>query len=440
MGGSRGSRRSSSRGSPLTPISVDSTPLGLMLSLVMATSSRLLLLVTLGALWSLVIAGFAMSFEMVVGAGWIGAHGSRQSLRGDDAATRGWPRDVVPPWPSPSGLSVVSIPAYRQISAWREDAAGDHDPFSMTHVEYGWPCAIWSSTSFWCRDLSQAQQPLWSPAWETGQEFHWRGLALCTAAWAPILMACDVLARLWRRRAHGAGPSHAPEIARYPRFTRYPRLTRRRAAVTAILGLLTSVAVAGAAVGFNRLGGLSWDWVRGVRWGQRAFVDREGGSEAARRGWPVAVDPTWPKPDSWMLQELPGIRSFQCTREPTDPDPRGIDLLHTEYGWPTTVFSESSLSSRGDPSKWPSSEVVEIPLHAHWRGVALGALAWTAILLACDWLVCLLLGARRNARIQRGVCPSCGHPMANSTICHECGAQIAAQEAKTNGTSATKLA
>jgi hypothetical protein len=405
-----------------------------MLSTFMVTRSRLLLLITVSALWSLVIAALAIAFETAVGVRWIGAHGVRQSLRGDDAATHGWPRDVDPPWPSPSELSVVSIPAYRQISAWREDAAGDHDPFSMTHVEYGWPCAIWSSTSFWYRDSSQLEHPLWSPGWETGREFRWRGLALCTAAWAPIFLASGALILLWRKRAHGV---HAP---RAPKIARHPGLTKRRAAATAILGSLTSVAVAGAAIGFDRLDGWKWDWVKRARWGQLAFVDREGGSEAARRGWPVAVDPTWPKPDGWMLQELPGIRSFQCTREPTGPDPRGFDLLHTEYGWPTTVFSESSLSSRGDPSEWSSSEVVEIPLHAHWRGVALGALAWTAILLAGDWLVCLLLGARRHARIQRGVCPSCAHPMANLTVCQECGAHIAAQEAKTKGESATKLA
>lgn len=405
-----------------------------MLSTFMVTCSRLVLLITVSALWSLVIAALAIAFESAVGVRWIGAHGVRQSLRGDDAATRGWPRDVDPPWPSPSELSVVSIPAYRMTDAWCEGAAGDHDPFFMTHVEYGWPSAIWSSTSLWYRDSSQMEHPPWPPGWETGREFRWRGLALCTAAWAPIFLASGALIRLWRKRAHGV---HAP---RAPKIARHPGLTKRRAAATAIMGSLTSVAVAGAAIGFDRLDGWKWDWVKRARWGQLAFVDREGGSEAARRGWPVAVDPAWPKPDSWMLQELPGIRSFQCTREPTGPDPRGFDLLHTEYGWPTTVFSESYLSSRGDPSKWSSSEVVEIPLHAHWRGVALGALAWTAILLAGDWLVCLLLGARRHARIQRGVCPSCAHPMANLTVCQECGAHIAAQEAKTKGESATKLA
>jgi len=405
-----------------------------MLSTFMVTCSRLVLLITVSALWSLVIAALAIAFESAVGVRWIGAHGVRQSLRGDDAATRGWPRDVDPPWPSPSELSVVSIPAYRMTDAWCEGAAGDHDSFFMTHVEYGWPSAIWSSTSLWYRDSSQMEHPPWPPGWETGREFRWRGLALCTAAWAPIFLASGALIRLWRKRAHHV---HAP---RAPKIARHPGLTKRRAAATAIMGLLTSVAVAGAAIGFDRLDGWKWDWVKRARWGQLAFVDREGGSEAARRGWPVAVDPTWPKPDSWMLQELPGIRSFQCTREPTGPDPRGFDLLHTEYGWPTTVFSESYLSSRGDPSKWSSSEVVEIPLHAHWRGVALGALAWTAILLAGDWLVCLLLGARRHARIQRGVCPSCAHPMANLTVCQECGAHIAAQEAKTKGESATKLA
>jgi len=405
-----------------------------MLSTFMVTCSRLVLLITVSALWSLVIAALAIAFESAVGVRWIGAHGVRQSLRGDDAATRGWPRDVDPPWPSPSELSVVSIPAYRMTDAWCEGAAGDRDPFFMTHVEYGWPCAIWSSTSLWYRDSSQMEHPPWPPGWETGREFRWRGLALCTAAWAPIFLASGALIRLWRKRAHGV---HAP---RAPKIARHPGLTKRRAAATAIMGSLTSVAVAGAAIGFDRLDGWKWDWVKRARWGQLAFVDREGGSEAARRGWPVAVDPAWPKPDSWMLQELPGIRSFQCTREPTGPDPRGFDLLHTEYGWPTTVFSESYLSSRGDPSKWSSSEVVEIPLHAHWRGVALGALAWTAILLAGDWLVCLLLGARRHARIQRGVCPSCAHPMANLTVCQECGAHIAAQEAKTKGESATKLA
>jgi hypothetical protein len=403
-----------------------------MLSTFMVTCSRLVLLITVSALWSLVIA--AIAFESAVGVRWIGAHGVRQSLRGDDAATRGWPRDVDPPWPSPSELSVVSIPAYRMTDAWCEGAAGDRDSFFMTHVEYGWPCAIWSSTSLWYRDSSQMEHPPWPPGWETGREFRWRGLALCTAAWAPIFLASGALIRLWRKRAHHV---HAP---RAPKIARHPGLTKRRAAATAIMGSLTSVAVAGAAIGFDRLDGWKWDWAQRARWGQLAFVDREGGSEAARRGWPVAVDPAWPEPDSWMLQELPGIRSFQCAREPTDSDSRGFDLLHTEYGWPTTVFSESYLSSRGDPSKWSSSEVVEIPLHAHWRGVALGALAWTAILLAGDWLVCLLLGARRHARIQRGVCPSCAHPMANLTVCQECGAHIAAQEAKTKGESATKLA
>jgi hypothetical protein len=405
-----------------------------MLSTFMVTCSRLVLLITVSALWSLVIAALAIAFESAVGVRWIGAHGVRQSLRGDDAATRGWPRDVDPPWPSPSELSVVSIPAYRMTDAWCEGAAGDRDSFFMTHVEYGWPCAIWSSTSLWYRDSSQMEHPPWPPGWETGREFRWRGLALCTAAWAPIFLASGALIRLWRKRAHHV---HAP---RAPKIARHPGLTKRRAAATAIMGSLTSVAVAGAAIGFDRLDGWKWDWAQRARWGQLAFVDREGGSEAARRGWPVAVDPAWPEPDSWMLQELPGIRSFQCAREPTDSDSRGFDLLHTEYGWPTTVFSESYLSSRGDPSKWSSSEVVEIPLHAHWRGVALGALAWTAILLAGDWLVCLLLGARRHARIQRGVCPSCAHPMANLTVCQECGAHIAAQEAKTKGESATKLA
>jgi hypothetical protein len=399
-------------------------PLRLMLSHVMATSSRLLLLVTLSALWSLVIAVLAMSLEMVVGAGWIGAHGVRQCLRGDDAATHGWPRDVDPPWPSPSELSVVSIPAYRMTDAWREGDAGNRDPFSMTHVEYGWPCAIWSSTSFWYRDSSQVEHPPWSPAWETGREFRWRGLALCTAAWALIFLASGALIRLWRKRAHGVHASRAPKIARHP------GLTKRRAAATAIMGSLTSVAVAGAAIGFDRLDGWKWDWVKRARWGQLGFVDLEGGSEAARRGWPVAVDPTWPKPDSWSLQELPGIRSFQCTREPTGPDARGFDLLHTEYGWPTTVFSESYLSSRGDPSKSPSSQELEIPLHAHWRGIALGAAAWTAILLAGDWLVCLLRGWRRHSRIQRGVCPSCAHPIVDATVCCECGAEIAGWDAE----------
>ncbi len=63
-----------------------------------------------------------------------------------------------------------------------------------------------------------------------------------------------------------------------------------------------------------------------------------------------------------------------------------------------------------------------LPLGPIWPGFAVNTLFYAAVL----WL--LIPGPfalRRLIRRQRGLCPKCGYPMGESSVCTECGVELA---------------
>ena len=65
-----------------------------------------------------------------------------------------------------------------------------------------------------------------------------------------------------------------------------------------------------------------------------------------------------------------------------------------------------------------------------YRPVPIGTAANTLFYAALLWL--LIPGPfvlRRLVRVRRGLCPKCAYPMSESSVCSECGAELARKAA-----------
>jgi hypothetical protein len=145
------------------------------------------------------------------------------------------------------------------------------------------------------------------------------------------------------------------------------------------------------------------------------------GTDAALRGWPEAVDVSWPPPDRWILATRPAFRNTQALADDASGMPRYIYEL-TEYGWPMPVLIRARSIAPDDD----------------WRGDAVGSPPWS---LRISWVNCLVNVSlyfaslflvlflfpmawgrcRMTLRSRRGLCPSCAYPLRGRIACPECG-------------------
>ena len=86
--------------------------------------------------------------------------------------------------------------------------------------------------------------------------------------------------------------------------------------------------------------------------------------------------------------------------------------------WKTTLLNGGiRLRPRANPA-WGAHKCRALPLRPVWPGFAINTLFFATIL----WL--LVPGPfvlRRFLRVRRGLCPKCAYPMAESSVCTECG-------------------
>lgn len=173
------------------------------------------------------------------------------------------------------------------------------------------------------------------------------------------------------------------------------------------------------------------------------------GSEAAERGWPVAVDPSWgPPQEAGELRAL-GYTEFNAwtTRNPVfredrtveaSPDKNGV--LGSRAGWPRRSLQTAEVfppfsrdTSEGfEFVSWHagiawtrmfpgSAWVFYLPTKPLWGGFVVNSAAyglWT-------WMLACGFGTfRRLLRRRRGLCPSCGYPAGTAPRCTECGQSV----------------
>ena len=95
-------------------------------------------------------------------------------------------------------------------------------------------------------------------------------------------------------------------------------------------------------------------------------------------------------------------------------------IIEAAFGWPLRSFGWTMLSSRTYSHRSPTITMSGrvLPLLPTWPGFVVNTLFYAAVL----WL--LIPGRfllRRIIRVKRGRCPACAYPMAELSVCTECG-------------------
>ncbi len=127
-----------------------------------------------------------------------------------------------------------------------------------------------------------------------------------------------------------------------------------------------------------------------------------GGARRIQAGWPFLA-----------------LRGYWMIMEPDEE----TGLMSTKRRWALSVEG----AKRPVPLlPWPGGFGGEgserpLPLLPIWPGFVVNTLFYAAVL----WLlICGPFALRRFIRIRHGLCPACGYPMGESSICSECGAEL----------------
>ncbi len=104
-----------------------------------------------------------------------------------------------------------------------------------------------------------------------------------------------------------------------------------------------------------------------------------------------------------------------------------VSPLEDRGGFDTSKLRKATWMGGSRPvRRYGYSFPVALPLRPLWLGFAVNTLFYAAVL----WL--LILGPfalRRLIRRRRGLCPKCGYPMGESSVCTECGVELAKRAA-----------
>ena len=118
----------------------------------------------------------------------------------------------------------------------------------------------------------------------------------------------------------------------------------------------------------------------------------------------VALSAGWP---------LTALRFEESLLPPCDPDETDEEALFTRTTYVSTISVVASITPR---------RAFSIPRMPIWPGFAINTVFYATVL----WL--LIPGPfalRRSIRRRRGLCPKCAYPVGESSVCTECGRELA---------------
>ena len=162
-----------------------------------------------------------------------------------------------------------------------------------------------------------------------------------------------------------------------------------------------------------------------VAWGCASRPGEYSTLHNIERVWPRGVPPGWSAP-IWGQQYI-GFGWTLDTFLSAPPDtPQASHVFLFRAGWPALALEALDRSYVADSAysggTWyfglETGEYPAFPLRPIWPGFAIN----TGFYAATLWL--LIPGPfvlRRFLRVRRGLCPKCGYPMGESSVCTECG-------------------
>ena len=136
--------------------------------------------------------------------------------------------------------------------------------------------------------------------------------------------------------------------------------------------------------------------------------------------WPRAVPPGWPQPTYSATVSASGVTLVTLYAGTLTA---AYAQWINQWGWPLRGL-ESEAHSWGPP--WQPTRLLRpidpangfLLICPVWPGFATNTIFYATLL----WLLMYgLFALRRFLRVRRGLCPKCAYPMAESSVCTECG-------------------